>query len=179
MDDLNVEAVARKAMMAGTATPALPVAPPAAPAVPAVAPPVPQPTAPAAPPAPAARRAPPVPQPTAPAAPAAPPATAPAARPLTLPSITSIRQLCRHTAFRLFFVYVAACVMLISINPPFVQLRTRKKRNALEAAPCSYSRVFSAAAIITAIVGIAPVVLRHRATLATAFTRLQSAVKLA
>ena len=177
MDDLNVEAVARKAMLAGAADPVQP-APPApsvpsapAPSVPS-APAQPKPAPPAAPKvvavvtAPEAAAA----KPEAPAAPAAPA--------LPVPSVASIKQMLGHTLFRLAFVYAAACVILISLNPPFVQVRSRKKRNALEAAPCSYYRVMVAAAVITAIVGVAPLVVQHRAAIGGVCTRIQGMIKL-
>lgn len=177
MDDLNVEAVARKAMLAGAADPVQP-APPAPPA----------PTAPSAP-APTAPSAPAQPKPAPPAAPkvvavvtapeaAAAKPEAPAAPALPVPSVASIKQMLGHTLFRLAFVYAAACVILISLNPPFVQVRSRKKRNALEAAPCSYYRVMVAAAVITAIVGVAPLVIQHRAAIGGVCARIQGMIKL-
>jgi hypothetical protein len=161
MDDLNVEAVARKAMLAG--------APDPLPAAPAPAPPVPDPP-----------KQPEIPKPAAVAPPAQPAASRAAPAAIAVPNVElpSVKQVVGHTAFRLGLVYVVACIMLISINPPFVQVRAKKKRNVVEAAPCSYSRVMVAAAVITSVVGVAPIAIEHRNAIAKTLCRVQAMVKL-
>ena len=81
-----------------------------------------------------------------------------------------------HSAFRLFIIFLISCIMLLSVNPPFVQVRSKKKRNALEAAPCSYYRVMVVSAIMVAIVVILPVCIRNKNTFVATFEKLRQMV---
>ena len=170
MDSLNVEAVARQAML-GTTTTGGPIeSTPTAPTNPP--PPAKVPDPPAAPPAPE-------PKPTeVPKVTEAHAAAAPApVKPLPVPSMASIKSFVGHTTFRLVTVYLVAFMMLVAINPPFVQVRSKKKRNALEAAPCSYGRAMTAAAFITVIVGLIPLVLENKDRISAVAAKMKSMVR--
>lgn len=93
---------------------------------------------------------------------------------LTLSTLNIVMQ---HMVFRLAFVFLVSFVMLVAINPPFVQARSSKKRNALEAAPCSYGRVMVASAIIAALVALVPLGLKHRERIGSALLSAQSWIK--
>ena len=93
---------------------------------------------------------------------------------ITLSTLNIVMQ---HMVFRLAFVFSVSFVMLVAINPPFVQARTSRKRNALEAAPCSYGRVMVASAIIAGLVALVPLGLKHRERIGGAFVSMQSWIK--
>jgi len=109
---------------------------------------------------------------SAPAAPALP--SAKANPTITLSTLNIVMQ---HTVFRLAFVFFVSFVMLVAINPPFVQARTNRKRNALEAAPCSYGRAMVASGIIAGLVALVPLGLKHRDRIGGAFVSMQSWMK--
>jgi hypothetical protein len=94
-----------------------------------------------------------------------------------MPSMKMMKTVVSHTAFRLLSVYLISFVILVAINPPFVQARSKKKRNALEAAPCSYGRVMVASAIITTLVALIPLCLQHRERLGGMFSSMQKWIK--
>ena len=81
-----------------------------------------------------------------------------------------------HSAFRLLIIFLISCIMLLSVNPPFVQVRSKKKRNALEAAPCSYYRVMVVSVTMVVIVVILPVCIRNKNTFVATYEKLRQMV---
>lgn len=121
--------------------------------------------------------APPAPMPeVAPPPPAAAPAAAPPPPPIdpleiSLPAPSSVLA---TDAFRLVLVFVVTSAMLLLLNPPFVHAprdKRDKRRNPLEAAPCSYGRVLFGAALIAAIVALIPVLIRNWGSITGEFAR--------
>lgn len=80
---------------------------------------------------------------------------------LSLPAASSVLA---TDAFRLVMVFVVTSLMLLFLNPPFVHAprdKNQRRRNPLEAAPCSYGRVMFGALLIAAIVALIPMLIRN------------------
>lgn len=88
------------------------------------------------------------------------PETAPISLKSKLPSLATVKRVCNHAAFRLVMVFLVTCILLLIIHPPFVQVR--KAKNDLEKAPCSYGRVMVVAAVVTGVVALVPLALKHK-----------------
>ena len=110
-----------------------------------------------------------------PAAPPTPPMAAPVdvlvvsaptptpATPLPpLPSISLFTSAIGTGVFTAMMVFVVITIILIAVNPPFVHAPSDEPRNALEAAPCSYGRVMTAAAVFAVIAVAIPIAVKHR-----------------
>lgn len=77
-----------------------------------------------------------------------------------LPSWATVCRVGNHTVARLAMVFLVACVILLVLHPPFVEIR--KSKNDLEKAPCSYGRVMVVAAFVTGVVALVPLLMKHK-----------------
>jgi len=83
----------------------------------------------------------------------------------------------KHPGFRLIFVFIITCVILVLLNPPFVQVRSKNKK-PIEKAGCSYKRVLVFATIVTIVVAAIPVGIKHKDKIKAVFTRAKGAMHL-
>ena len=76
--------------------------------------------------------------------------------------LAKIKPVVQTPYFRYVVLFIAICILLLIISPPFVQIR-RKNQSALEKAPTSYKRVMITAGVITLVVAAAPLIYSHKA----------------
>lgn len=94
---------------------------------------------------------------------------------MSLPSVSTMRSVIGNGVFRVLVVFAVVAVMLVAINPPFVQ--ARGKRNSVEAAPCSYGRVLVAAAVGAVLAGLVPLGVQNHAAITDNFGKFRDWVK--
>ena len=79
----------------------------------------------------------------------------------------------QHPAFRLGFVFLVTCIILVTLNPPFVQVRSKNKK-PIEKAGCSYARVLVFATLVTVVVALIPLGIKHKDKIRALVGRLQT-----
>lgn len=85
-----------------------------------------------------------------------------------------IKTVIQHTAFRIIIIFVISCIILLSINPPFVQCKRKKDKNPAEASPCSYGKVIIVSFIIASLGFLIPLMIKHSKSITDNLNNIKS-----
>lgn len=90
-----------------------------------------------------------------------------------LPSAKSVMLAAQHPATRHIVTFIVVLIVLVVLNPPFVQEDVERK-HVMEAVPCSLPRAVFGAFLVTLIVAATPLLLQHRESFISAWARVTS-----
>jgi hypothetical protein len=88
-----------------------------------------------------------------------------------LPSTATIVHAAKHPMTRHITTFLVVLIILVALNPPFVQ-ETVERKHAMEAVPCSIPRAVMGAFVVTLLVASAPFIIQHRESFVTAWARV-------